>query len=72
MTSKWVGDAFGKGGLTDGLIKLYGYPFLDQKEDYAFSHTASSAMTRVEDLVTIPASGVSVECIRKLELGSWA
>ncbi|KAJ9052117.1 hypothetical protein DSO57_1037375 [Entomophthora muscae] len=66
MTSKWVGDAFGKGGLTDGLIRLYGYPFLDQKEDYAFSYTASSTMTRVEDLVTIPASGVSVGCIRNL------
>ncbi|KAI0243698.1 hypothetical protein L0F63_002108 [Massospora cicadina] len=66
MTSKWVGDAFGKGGLTDGLIRLYGYPYLDQREEYALPYTANSVMTRVEDLVTIPAAGVSVECLRNL------
>ncbi|CAL4065808.1 unnamed protein product [Meganyctiphanes norvegica] len=37
MTSKWIGDAFGKDGIYDAHIILNGYPFLDSKEE--FSHT---------------------------------
>ncbi len=29
VTAKWVGDAFGRGGIYDAQIELNGYPFLD-------------------------------------------
>ncbi|XP_078601546.1 H(+)/Cl(-) exchange transporter 4-like isoform X1 [Branchiostoma floridae x Branchiostoma japonicum] len=41
MTSKWVGDAFGKEGIYDAHIHLNGYPFLDAKEE--FKHTTIAA-----------------------------
>jgi chloride channel 3/4/5 len=37
MTSKWVGDAFGREGIYESHIRLNGYPFLDAKEE--FTHT---------------------------------
>ena len=37
MTSKWVGDAFGREGIYEAHIRLNGYPFLDAKEE--FTHT---------------------------------
>ncbi|KAI9295952.1 hypothetical protein K502DRAFT_315133 [Neoconidiobolus thromboides FSU 785] len=66
MTSKWVGDAFGPGGLTHGLINLYGYPYLDNKEEYQHDYTAGNVMTRIEDLVTIPANGPNIETLNEL------
>ncbi|XP_064636222.1 H(+)/Cl(-) exchange transporter 4-like isoform X2 [Lineus longissimus] len=41
MTSKWVGDAFGREGIYDAHIHLNGYPFLDSKEE--FTHTTIAA-----------------------------
>ena len=41
MTSKWIGDAFGKEGIYDAHIRLNGYPFLDSKEE--FTHTTIAA-----------------------------
>ncbi|XP_074649911.1 H(+)/Cl(-) exchange transporter 4-like isoform X2 [Tubulanus polymorphus] len=41
MTSKWVGDAFGKWGIYDAHIHLNGYPYLDSKEE--FTHTTIAA-----------------------------
>ena len=38
VTAKWVGDAFGRGGIYDAQIELNGYPFLDNKEE--FHHTS--------------------------------
>jgi len=37
MCSKWAGDAFGSEGIYDGHIKLNGYPYLENKEE--FTHT---------------------------------
>ncbi|XP_047618501.1 H(+)/Cl(-) exchange transporter 3 isoform X5 [Phacochoerus africanus] len=41
MTSKWVGDAFGREGIYEAHIRLNGYPFLDAKEE--FTHTTLAA-----------------------------
>lgn len=41
MTSKWVGDAFGREGIYESHIRLNGYPFLDAKEE--FTHTTLAA-----------------------------
>ncbi|KAH9492668.1 H(+)/Cl(-) exchange transporter 3 [Bulinus truncatus] len=41
MTSKWVGDAFGKDSIYDAHITLNGYPYLDHKEE--FTHTTIAA-----------------------------
>lgn len=44
MTSKWVGDALGKQGVYDAHISLNGYPFLDNKEEFPYTTTASDSM----------------------------
>ncbi|XP_053399925.1 H(+)/Cl(-) exchange transporter 4-like isoform X2 [Mercenaria mercenaria] len=41
MASKWVGDALGKQGIYDAHIRLNGYPYLDNKEE--FTHTTIAA-----------------------------
>jgi chloride channel 3/4/5 len=66
MTSKWVGDAFDRGGIYDGLIRLNGYPFLHNKQDYPSDHTTGQVMTRVNDLVVIPADQISLSQIDEL------
>lgn len=45
VTAKWVGDAFGKGGIYDAQIELNGYPFLDNKEEFNYTTLASDVMT---------------------------
>ncbi|ORY94289.1 chloride channel [Lobosporangium transversale] len=66
MTSKWVGDAFGKEGIFDGIILLCGYPFLDDKEEYRLNTTASQVMTPVEDLVVVTATGNTLDSLDSL------
>ena len=44
MTAKWVGDALGKQGVYDAHILLNDYPFLDNKEEFQHTTTASDAM----------------------------
>ncbi|KAJ1926850.1 hypothetical protein IWQ60_003436 [Tieghemiomyces parasiticus] len=53
MVSKWVGDAFGRDGIFDGLIKFYGYPYLGPKVGYHHEVLAQDVMTRVSDLALI-------------------
>uniref|UniRef100_A0A8C4XYI3 H(+)/Cl(-) exchange transporter 3 n=1 Tax=Gopherus evgoodei TaxID=1825980 RepID=A0A8C4XYI3_9SAUR len=48
MTSKWVGDAFGREGIYEAHIRLNGYPFLDAKEE--FTHTTLADNMTVEDI----------------------
>lgn len=63
MTSKWVGDAFGKEGIYDGHIHLNGYPFLDSKEEFTHTTLATDVMRpRRNDppLTTIVEEGMSV------------
>ncbi|KAF8975353.1 hypothetical protein BGZ46_009194, partial [Entomortierella lignicola] len=66
MISKWVGDAFGKEGIFDGIILLCGYPFLDDKEEYKLNTTASQVMTPVEDLVVVTATGNTLDSLDNL------
>ncbi|KAI1316774.1 hypothetical protein EDD11_009512 [Mortierella claussenii] len=66
MTSKWVGDAFGKEGIFDGIILLCGYPFLDDKEEYKLNITASQVMTPVEDIVVVTATGNTLDSLDSL------
>ncbi|KAJ1655432.1 hypothetical protein IWQ61_004819 [Dispira simplex] len=51
--SKWVGDAFGKDGIFDCLIKFNGYPYLGPKVEYGASLRAQNVMTRAQDLVVL-------------------
>ncbi|XP_041129861.1 H(+)/Cl(-) exchange transporter 3-like isoform X1 [Polyodon spathula] len=44
MTSKWVGDAFGREGIYEAHIRLNGYPFLDAKEEFTHTTLASEVM----------------------------
>jgi len=44
VTAKWVGDAFGKGGIYDAHIELNGYPFLDNKEEFNYTTIAADVM----------------------------
>ncbi|KAF9427615.1 hypothetical protein BGZ94_004554 [Podila epigama] len=66
MISKWVGDAFGKEGIFDGIILLCGYPFLDDKEEYKQNTMASQVMTPVEDIVVVTATGNTLDSLDNL------
>nr|CAB3231573.1 H(+)/Cl(-) exchange transporter 4-like [Phallusia mammillata] len=44
MFSKWTGDAFGHEGIYDGHIRLNGYPFLDNKEEFTHTTLATDVM----------------------------
>jgi len=44
MFSKWIGDAFGNEGIYDGHIRLNGYPFLDNKEEFTHTTLATDVM----------------------------
>jgi chloride channel 3/4/5 len=44
VTAKWVGDAFGRGGIYDAQIELNGYPFLDNKEEINYTSLAADVM----------------------------
>ncbi|KAE8216201.1 hypothetical protein CF327_g645 [Tilletia walkeri] len=45
MITKGIGDAYGKGGISEQTIKFQGYPFLD-KEEHAFGISVERVMTR--------------------------
>uniref|UniRef100_A0A3B3T658 Chloride channel protein n=1 Tax=Paramormyrops kingsleyae TaxID=1676925 RepID=A0A3B3T658_9TELE len=49
MTSKWVGDAFGREGIYEAHIRLNGYPFLDAKEEFTHTTLASDVMRPRQD-----------------------
>lgn len=66
MVSKWVGDAFGKESIYDGLVHLNGYPFLDPREEYSQSTTTQQVMTRAQELFVLPASGMTVDELEEL------
>lgn len=44
LIAKWVGDAFGRGGIYDAHIELNGYPYLDNKEEYNYTTLAADVM----------------------------
>lgn len=66
MVAKWVGDYFNKDGIYDCLIKLNGYPFLDDKEDYIETTTASDLMIPANRLRYLLGTGETVDSIESL------
>lgn len=66
MTSKFIGDAFGKGGIDHMIIRLRNYPYLDQKEEYFIGKKAKDIMTQKDDLVVIPSSEVTIKKLKQI------
>jgi chloride channel 3/4/5 len=56
MMSKWVGDAFGKDSLYVDLIRLKGYPYLDNKREHHFREQAGDVMSYRDLQVLSPSS----------------
>lgn len=56
MTSKFVGDFFGKRGIYESWITLQNYPFLDKNEDSFYGMSITSIMTHASDIVVIYAN----------------
>ncbi|KDQ61345.1 hypothetical protein JAAARDRAFT_149999 [Jaapia argillacea MUCL 33604] len=56
MVSKWVGDAFGKGGIYSAWIAMKRYPWLPSVEYRDKGETAAHVMRPVEELVLIDSS----------------
>jgi len=68
MISKWIGDAFNKRGIYESWIHFSGYPFLDNRDDAPLPDVAvADLMTRVEDLVCIPAGDGSAHTLASLD-----
>ncbi|KAF4799520.1 H(+)/Cl(-) exchange transporter 3 [Turdus rufiventris] len=69
MTSKWVGDAFGREGIYEAHIRLNGYPFLDAKEEFTHTTLAADVMRpRRSDppLAVLTQDNMTVEDIENL------
>jgi chloride channel 3/4/5 len=71
VTSKWVGDAFGRDGIYDAHIHLNGYPFMDSKREFKHTTLAADVMkpkprSREPPLQTVPATGATVGQIEHL------
>ncbi|XP_023229740.1 H(+)/Cl(-) exchange transporter 3-like isoform X1 [Centruroides sculpturatus] len=69
MTSKWVGDAFGKEGIYDAHIQLNCYPFLDNKTEFTETTLAADAMKpkkNEEPLQVITQDGMTLDDIESL------
>jgi len=63
LVSKWVADIFGREGIHDTLIRLYGYPYLGNREEYKLDPPAEDMMTAANDLVLISASGNTLDSL---------
>jgi len=69
MFSKWVGDAFGHEGIYDGHIRLNGYPFLDNKEEFTHTTLATDVMKprrNEEPLTVITQDTMTVEDLENM------
>ncbi|KAL1606452.1 chloride channel [Paraconiothyrium brasiliense] len=69
MISKWVGDAISPRGIYESWIHFNGYPFLDNRDDNSSSIPdvpAAQVMTRIDDLITITATGHTIASLRQL------
>ncbi|KAI9675421.1 MAG: hypothetical protein M1817_001325 [Caeruleum heppii] len=67
MISKWVGDVFGKRGIYESWIHFNEYPLLDQRDESAIPDVpVAHIMTRIEDLVVLPARGHSIASLQQL------
>jgi chloride channel 3/4/5 len=67
MLAKWTGDAIHSQGIYESWIQLNGYPYLDQTSQSPVPDVPiNQLMTRVDDLVIIPATGHTIESLRNL------
>lgn len=67
MISKWVGDAFSRQGIYESWIHFNEYPFLDNSEEMIIPDIpASDAMTRIEDLVVLTATGHTIASLNAI------
>ncbi|PNY24691.1 Chloride channel protein [Tolypocladium capitatum] len=67
MISKWVGDAFSRRGIYESWIHFNEYPFLDNSEEMIIPDIpASQAMTRIEDLVVLTATGHTIASLNTI------
>ncbi|XP_061416629.1 H(+)/Cl(-) exchange transporter 4-like isoform X1 [Lethenteron reissneri] len=69
MTSKWVGDAFGREGIYGAHIRLNGYPFLDAKESAGAPCWARDVMRPRGDsatLVTLRSEGMTLREVEEV------
>jgi chloride channel 3/4/5 len=67
MISKWVGDAFDRGGLDDAIIRLKNYPYLSSNDDaLPMDCLVERVMTRVEELIVLSEAGHTVEELEEL------
>jgi len=62
MMSKWVGDAFGRDSVYTAMIRLKGYPYLDNKREHHFKERASDVMS-YRDLQVLTTAGNTVESL---------
>jgi len=65
MVSKWVGDVISPLGIYEAWIKFSKYPYL-KADEYMNGDPAADVMTKVQDIITIPASGMNIgqlDCI---------
>jgi chloride channel 3/4/5 len=67
MLAKQVADGFGKRGVYETWIHLSGYPYLDKLEEEFSTRDISvrETMTKIEDLVVIPAIGSTIDSLRR-------
>ncbi|KAI8812268.1 chloride channel, partial [Cladochytrium replicatum] len=65
MVTKLVGDFFGKGGLTDILIRWKQYPYLDPHDEELIGLSAEKVMTPASELVCLTGTGMTVDIIGK-------
>ena len=66
MISKFFGDWLNPDSISEGLIKLKGFPYLSQTQEYHLFSTAWSTMTNVSDLCVIPEKRLSLSAIDAL------
>ena len=63
MLAKQVADGFGKRGIYETWIHLNGYPYLDKVDEYSRDLGVREVMTKIEDLVVIPAAGSTIDSL---------
>jgi chloride channel 3/4/5 len=70
ILAKQVADSFGKRGIYETWIHLNGYPYLDKADEYSRDLGVKEVMTKIEDLVVIPAVGSTIDSLSTNPLDS--
>lgn len=69
MLAKWVGDAIHRRGIYEAWIHANEYPFLDNTDDNLLTIPdvpVAQIMTRTDDLVLLPATGLTLAALTTL------